>query len=1217
MLDAKEAAPISQTIPEAEKNKAEEKSISETPGAIAATVSNPEEQPSSVLTAATEEKTEENKKGTSNDAKSEEEKSETSPIFQTSPVQIPDISTLDPSSANKTTPAPFPGKAPSPLPAPPLTRAADSRITLTTTSNPDTQISDSSERIIYATTLSHTDATKPIDGGKLVITVENGKFNTIPAVMDHQDILKTATLSSDGKTITLEFKDGMVSGNYNSFTYSAYAAVGIPAGANVTVKSVFTGNFKGETAAFENESEKSVTADFVGIKPVVPGSTSWKPYALASKVLHPGVRVEMSQGIQNPNNVPEGFSNLQFKIEFSDSTKVDWFKNNYLGKYFLQLRGGGQKSVALSADQIKKIDDKTYILTIGEINPSEVSHVYLYPHITPPADAAAGDAFDVKQTILENDTEINSHSTHFTVEGKQTELSFDAIRGGNAQLKPGQDFSTAYKVEGVTTDPVNDHVTEITVPSEVVTKKVLNGILSGTTKNVKSVEYLSASSWKEVAKNADGDFDLPDVPIEKLRINYVSVNGQVRNYQAFRVFWKLKDDAADGTAIKLKHQVSYTDANGVKQMPDVSAQDLSYTVKADAVSAATKAGVYQYNRSSREFDQGTVLSGDSFTMNYRLAAMAGELEQPYVFVKVPKGIEVQNLYNTIQYPYGNRISYVYAPSNGRTVTPISQANNVGSFEAADGSTVYYFKANDTKLVKEDYIQQLFIENKYIAKNIESGIYEVEVGMGSLKENYEDVSLASGYSKSSLSAELQFKLGSAATTYYSKKTKMTVGKVDKVTTGVSVKGSEDSAWLDASKTGKVVPGKKVSYRVSIKNEGTENYSDVQLVNLLPYVGDTLVSSSAPRNSQFQINPDSSGVSVKLNGKATSDVVLEYSLSNNPVRFSSPNGDPIGADAWVGAVSDYSKVRAIRVAAPSMTLKPGDEITLEYSGVVVLDAQRPQNDTDSYKANNSVAYRFVTADGEVRAGEPSVSTVATTKAVNDGLISGSSYIDLNKNGSKDVGEPGLNQLSLELFKKNSSGQFVSTGVTSESSSNSAGDNGIFGFTDLDYGTYKVKVKLPNTKGAAFITTGADKLEKIDDTTAWLVLNGSSEFILNDSTSTSHQMKDLRVPIFVNTPLTGSINFKNKAGAVVGSDYGKGFTVDLYKGTTKVATTTSGAAGVYTFEGLTIDSKETYTLKFTFPSGKQYDYTADNSNGELTIELEPGIGTADRTDLYITDT
>lgn len=86
-------------------------------------------------------------------------------------------------------------------------------------------------------------------------------------------------------------------------------------------------------------------------------------------------------------------------------------------------------------------------------------------------------------------------------------------------------------------------------------------------------------------------------------------------------------------------------------------------------------------------------------------------------------------------------------------------------------------------------------------------------------------------------------------------------------------------------------------------------------------------------------------------------------------------------------------------------------------------------------------------EVVAGEIATCTVTNTA---QSSISGQKYNDLNRNGKKDVGEPGLAGWTIRL--KNAQGQVVATAITDA--------NGNYTFPNLADGTYKVREK--NQKG-----------------------------------------------------------------------------------------------------------------------------------------------------------
>ncbi|MGG5372425.1 InlB B-repeat-containing protein [Enterococcus sp. AZ196] len=1090
--------------------------------------------------------------------------------------------------------------------------AQHSNVSLNVNSTPDDKITDSSKIINYIVDFSHSLSTDVLTDGKIVITLTNGVFVKVPTKSSN---MKSLTMSYDKKTITIELNDDWNSGNVDSVSLSVKSAVGISKGDNISLNAEFTGKFKKETDSFSNVAKKDILFDTEGIKDVQPGTSDWAITGWKDTEVYAGTDTEILGYLRKDNeSTKEGFSNLKIKIHISDVTKLNWFSKLFKQMAYHDIQNS-LHAITLEDNQIQKIDDQTYIFTLGNISPEEVNNLLTFMNVNLPEDTQPGESVSVKAEYYNDDTQIfDVPVMTITVKEAETNFTFRYRRDTQGkELAPGQTFNTAVTIMGTTGKPIDDVVVETEVPDEVQPNKVVNGIMSSLPA-LKKVEYFDGVNWFEATSQGD-DFLFPqDKTITKIRYYYIEVPYRPGAHQPFRTFYTVKSTSGAGDTFELPNSVTFTDAKGDARTIESTPNTLDYVVVADKKEQANKIATYKYLPKG---DFGIVSSGDKYTRSYRLVSITGEIDQPYIFVKVPKGITVENKYNSIQYPYDNTYKSDY-PRIGTPASPISKANNVGTFQTEDGDTVYYFKADDTKLSAADYIQMLLVENQYTIGYMMSGNYEVEVGMGSLTEDFTEPEL-NDFTAETLSTEMQTKLGASVSNYYSNKKVLTVGQGERVNTTVNVKGSEDADWKDATKNevGTVTPGKKVSYKISMKNDGAERYSDVELVNILPHIGDALVSSpGSPRGSEFQINPDSGGIKVYLNGVETNDVTLQYSLSNDPVRFASPSGDPIGSGAWVSSVSDFSQVRAVRVSLPNARLNPGDELVLEYSGVVVLDAKRPANDTETFVAKNSVAYKFETEAGTLRVNEPAVSSVKTSIAQNDGLISGNVYIDLDESGDKAGTEPGLNQVQFELFKKEGA-NFVPTGLTSESSSDSSNNNGIFGFNDLEYGTYKVKVTLPSSKGAKFITTGPDGVETIDTKTAWVTKNGNTEFTINDLTSTSHEINDLSVPLFVNTPLNGTINFVNKDGNVVASDYGKDFTVELYKGTTKIDGTTAGDHGAYVFEKLSINSSDEYKVKATAPSGKSFVFTTANSTGEITIDMEPGIGTKDATDLYITDT
>lgn len=1090
---------------------------------------------------------------------------------------------------------------------------SDESVKFGISSNPTDEIQNDSEYITYKVNFAHDKATDTIKNGKLNLVLENGHFLQKPSEIDN---IQSITFSADKRTAEVIFKDNWQSGNLDSLVFSVKADMGLQTNDTITLKGELTGEFSTGKTTFLNSAEKKVQFKGIGTKVVQPNSTSWKVLNSTSTSTS-----TIDYTLSKINN-SEGFTNLRIKVKFSDKNKVTWFKRLFEG-YLYKADGGVANYIEFKDDQIEKIDDRTFMFNFGELRPETVDSLRIFLHASVAQDAVPEESVDIDIEYYNEDKLIYKMPV-YTVNAQKHSGAI-ILRSFNLQTDKvtiGEQFGIEHNFEFYGGSTRTDTSLTIDIPQQLNIDKILSGMINGVEDIVK-VEYYDGK-WHEVSPDKNKNFYFSkNNDIQKLKIYFVDTGtGNFEAVQPFRTFYSVKTTAKVDDSLSIEYDGEFTDSEG-KQQIDLLGVNPTFDVVSEKKVENTTVGVKKYTGiNAKDFDSAVANLGETFIQNYRIGAVKGEIDQPYIFVKLPKGIKLKNRQNILQYAQGPYDS-PEAPANGKDMDPVSEATDTGQFLLNDGSIVYYFKATDTKLKRERGLRFdgiLLIENEYTVDSLPAGDYEVEVGMGSLNNDYSQAEL-NEFTTETLPTALQTKLGATASAYYSNKTKLVVGQEERLTTNVKVKGSEDNSWKDASKgeVGTVTPGKKVDYKIVMKNEGTESYQRAELINILPHVGDTLVSSSTPRGSEFQVNPNSSGAKVFLNGKMTNNVALQYSMSNNPERFSSPNGTPIPGDSWVSSVSDFSKVRAIKVSVIGETLNPGDELTLEYSGNVALDAKRPENTTESVIAKNSVAYKLQTTMNEIRVGEPVVSSVKTTKADKDGQLTGITYVDLNKNGNKDTNEPYLNQVKFELFKESSDGEFVSTGETVESSPNSTGRNGVFGFNDLGYGTYKVKVTLPKSEGAKFITAGTDGLEIINDTTAWLKKGKSTELVLNDSDKpASVKIDDLRVPLFVYTPLSGNVAFKNNEDQVITTDYGKDFKVELLDNTNKkIAETTSKENGRYSFDELSISSESDYKVKVTIPSGKEFVFTADNINGEKPLKIESGVGVTEGiTDIYITD-
>jgi uncharacterized repeat protein (TIGR01451 family) len=131
---------------------------------------------------------------------------------------------------------------------------------------------------------------------------------------------------------------------------------------------------------------------------------------------------------------------------------------------------------------------------------------------------------------------------------------------------------------------------------------------------------------------------------------------------------------------------------------------------------------------------------------------------------------------------------------------------------------------------------------------------------------------------------------------------------------TVQGNLDGAPKASGGTGDVSPGGGIAtYTLTFTNTGESNLSDPVLYDILPRVGDTRVTSTADRNSQFP-------VTLSEVGTLPSGVTVSYSVATNPCR---PEVLPTNPDC----VDDWS-------TTPPSPLSDTTALKFSYSGTLFV-------------------------------------------------------------------------------------------------------------------------------------------------------------------------------------------------------------------------------------------------------------------------------------------
>ena len=876
--------------------------------------------------------------------------------------------------------------------------------------------------------------------------------------------------------------------------------------------------------------------------------------------------------------------------------------------------------------------------------------VFFESRFNVPVDAAPGNY--VLTYHVYNDTEFLFTST-VTVEvknpGAQITYTSRIHNGGKATI--GDQIAYQFKF-GMSSGPgdTTDIVLEYEIPVELELIDFFVREFS-----VSKMEYTTDGiSWTTIGVGCNQACNFSEITagalVSGLRIHVVDVMNIERTTYANLI---LKNRSlADGTTaqIKLKslnyrvsgassvvdHVSSTPGFSSVRTVTGVAATNSPY-----AGTSKIKVGVKEYN-SDATFPTDQVFTGQKFVDSVRIGNIGGsETDNAFIYVIVPNGLTATRVSAGGSSVYigltgiedGADIMEYRMPSyTYRT----GAADKYGSIALSGDRTMYYIISTNTSLSGYDGLVNFLLGRfQFEVKTLQSGVYDVVYGTGSLTDDGYIVVEDNGMVKTNFTAELQTALGNVsgvpvtANTHYTTTKQLTVGDAISITPTIKAQGEKDSSPVLI--TGKdthatTLPTKEVTFIYDFTNNGTMTYKNLEIIDILPHKNDKYITNGNNRNSAFDVNATNK-IKVSLNGKATNDVVVYYSTSNLPERFDG-NGATVAGDSWVlsGTMTDMSTVRSIKVVL-NIDFKPGDVLTLEFTGQLSNDVPRDGVST----AYNSIAYRadMITGTGALKrtALEPNPAAVQADLPQGEGEFTGVVYNDLNSNGVNNS-EPGLNGVEIELYVKNGANwDLLDTATTTIDS----GVHGSFAFVnDIEHGDYKLRIKLPS--GGIFTLNAATGygliLDSTDNEYAWVTYNGNEIFVVNDLDGTNNLIySGIEIPIFSYTPLKGTVVFVKKDGTPLTSDYAQGSTINLYDGANLVASAIVGTGGVYQFNNLKITSTKAYSLEFVQKNAGEFvacttalcgTYYNTFTSGKLDITLVPGTGisTGDVTDFYITD-
>ncbi|MCX7818841.1 MAG: DUF2341 domain-containing protein [Kiritimatiellae bacterium] len=276
----------------------------------------------------------------------------------------------------------------------------------------------------------------------------------------------------------------------------------------------------------------------------------------------------------------------------------------------------------------------------------------------------------------------------------------------------------------------------------------------------------------------------------------------------------------------------------------------------------------------------------------------------------------------------------------------------------------------------------------------------------------------------------------------------------------VRGELDSDWSRYPDAGMTVPGGRADYRLIVKNTGNVPIRDVQVLDILPAIGDTGVIDLSARDTQWK---------AALAGPvvAPTGVVVYYSREMNPARPDFVPSGPPGSmpPGWsTNPPATITDARSLLFVFTNIVIQPGQEFELSWPMRSPVGTP-----TDGRVAWNSFGYSGTRVDtgSKLLPSEP-IKVGIWVRPDTNAVYGNRVWFDLNKNGIQDPGEVGVNGIRVRFYEDSGPGGFpdgiintnedryVGFTVTAD---DFYGQPGYYVFPNLDRGNYYAVFEIPS--------------------------------------------------------------------------------------------------------------------------------------------------------------
>lgn len=238
----------------------------------------------------------------------------------------------------------------------------------------------------------------------------------------------------------------------------------------------------------------------------------------------------------------------------------------------------------------------------------------------------------------------------------------------------------------------------------------------------------------------------------------------------------------------------------------------------------------------------------------------------------------------------------------------------------------------------------------------------------------------------------------------------------------VKGALDTNYTQWPDVGNTYNGGPALYRLSFINISNTNYRDIEMVDILPHIGDTgVILTNTSRGSEFPVylgQNIAAELTPPYQGDPSPTIEIWYSESYNPERFSESGGTIPGDNDWTKTPpSPITNAKSFKIITTGGTIiRPGQTLNIYVDCVVPLGVN------EGLKGWNSFALRgtFTDEDGKdakLLPVEPEKVGIQVKLPGKDTVTLGDFvWIDSNKNGVYDPGEKGQAGVVVTLYDEN---------------------------------------------------------------------------------------------------------------------------------------------------------------------------------------------------------